>query len=247
MPIERGCTHPASFSFILNDAVAERHRRPENGSRSRRTMDSLERFCSRLLNEGRVVFDEPPVAPARDRDGAAAFLSRAFSVERMRIAGTSIAYDPDVAVEAAELVRHACWALVCHDEPAEALGVRLSMRHAPKTAGAHLSADLTLRYLPDVLRRVRALTPTDSLVALLSTTLRQWPLSGVLSDVREPPLSPLDFGGHDGLMLLYAERLAARAKATWVPRGRAGEFAALVFQETGRPLPSPVPEAARDA
>lgn len=210
-------------------------------------MDSLERFCSRLLNEGRVVFEERPATLAQGSDGAAAFLSRAFDAECLSIAGPSIAYDPDVAIAAAELVRHACWAVVCHDEPAESLGARLSMREPPKTAAAHVSADLTLRYLPDVLRRVRALAPSDPLVARLSATLRLWPLSGVLSDVREPPLSPLDFGGHEGLILLYAERLRAHAKAGWVPRGRAGEFAALVFQEAGRSLPALVSETARDA
>ena len=41
----------------------------------------------------------------------------------------------------------------------------------------------------------------------MADVLRRWPLSGVLSDVVEAPIGPLEFGGHPGLMLLYAERL----------------------------------------
>ena len=70
-------------------------------------------------------------------------------------------------------------------------------------------------------RRARALDPADALVGLLERVLRQWPLSGVLAGLDEGPTSPLDFGGHEGLMLLYAERLARGPSPSWRPSGRA--------------------------
>ena len=87
----------------------------------------------------------------------------------------------------------------------------------PPTPAHHLSADLTLRYLPQVLNRARGLDPTDPLIGLLEDVLRRWPLSGVLSDVAEAPLGSLEFGGHPGLLLLYAERLAANDRPAWRP------------------------------
>jgi hypothetical protein len=154
-----------------------------------------------------------------------------------------IAFDAAVACEAAELVRQACWSAVCHDEAADLIRGRFVMSRAPRSASQHLSADLTFRYLPQILGRARALGPSDPFIGFLSDVMRQWPLSGVLSEVREPPLGPLDFGGHEGLMLLYAERLVRHARPAWVPAtGRPREYAALVFQECGRTLPPPAAE-----
>src|SRR5262249_34334292 len=85
------------------------------------------------------------------------------------------------------------------------------------SAGQHLSADLLLRYLPQVHCRARALSPDDNLTRLLTGVLRQWPLSGVLSDVAEGPTTPLQFSDHPGLLLLYTERLARHDRPAWRP------------------------------
>ena len=68
----------------------------------------------------------------------------------------------------------------------------------------------------------------------METLLRQWPLTGVLADVAEEPLTPPEFDGHPGLLLLYAERLARHEKPAWVPHGKAFEYVELVFRELGK-------------
>ena len=59
-------------------------------------------------------------------------------------------------------VASACWALVNHDERPEDLAPRLSMSRLPRTPAHHLSADLVLRYLPQVHRRARAIGGNQS-------------------------------------------------------------------------------------
>lgn len=49
----------------------------------------------------------------------------------------------------------------------------------PPTASAHYSADLTLRYLPDLFRLCRGLAENDPLLAQLRTTGGDWPLSSI--------------------------------------------------------------------
>src|SRR5205823_131332 len=99
--------------------------------------------------------------------------------------------------------------------------------------------DLMLRFLPQVYRRARGIAVDDVLAATLAQTLRRWPLSGVLSDVAEAPLTPLDLNGHPGLLLLYAERLAGNVKPAWLPAdGPVREQVDRVFAERGLTVPA---------
>ena len=71
-------------------------------------------------------------------------------------------------------------------------------------------------------------TPRTRWSRLIERVLRRWPLSGVLAGLDEGPTAPLDLGGHEGLMLLYAERLSRRDAPAWRPSGRPLEYVELV-------------------
>jgi hypothetical protein len=180
-------------------------------------MDCLAEFLQSLLYEGRVVFHQRPIPAASA--GAVAVLERAYAAYRLEVAGALIPFDAAVAVAAAELVRQASWALVNHDARPEQLEQLLTMSLAPTLPAHHLSADLLFRFLPQIRRRARAFDPADVLPVLLEKVLRRWPLSGVLAALDEGPGAPLDLGGHPGLRLLYAERLAAHEATAWIPEG----------------------------
>ncbi len=86
------------------------------------------------------------------------------------------------------------------------------------TAGEHLSADVSFRFLPQVYRRARSMSPGDRLARTSSADLRRaWPLSGVLSDLEEGPKDVGDLGGTPGLYTGCAERLARDEKPAWMP------------------------------
>jgi hypothetical protein len=205
-------------------------------------MAAFEEFLSQLLDHGKVVFGsaKPPQDRPTARDVAA--LADAFATHALSLAGPPIAFDPRAACEAAELVRQASWALVSREERLADLKRRLRMTTAPSRPAQHLSADLLLRYVPQILRRARGLDPTDPLIQILADLLRRWPLSGVLSDVEDGPLVALDFGQHPGLLLLYAERLAANDRPAWrpAPSSPASGYYDLVVAE--RSPPRGIPE-----
>jgi hypothetical protein len=184
-------------------------------------MSNLVDFLGQLLSTGAVVFRQPPTPPDQERAAATDLLQRHFEVDRLEVAGPPLPFRPAVAFAAAVLVRDACWFLVCHNEPPEEVARRTALP-APASAADHLSADLTLRFLPNITRRARLISPADALPGLLATVLRRWPLSGVLAeeaDVADGPLTPPTFDDHPGLLLLYAERLAAHEKPAWLPEG----------------------------
>lgn len=203
-------------------------------------MSMFHEFLAQLLDQGKVVFRSTRVPHDRPSARGVAILAEAFETTCLSVAGPRVAFDPAVACAAAELVRQASWAVVCHGERMADLEKRLKMPAMAATPSQHLSADLMLRYVPQILRRARGLDPSDPLIELLATILRRWPLSGVLSDVDEGPLVPLDFGGHSGLLLLYAERLLANDRPSWRPQqpGKTWDYYELVLDEHGRADPS---------
>jgi hypothetical protein len=199
-------------------------------------MASFHEFLTALLNDGKVVFRSASAPHDRPRAEDIALLEKAHNAFRLSVAGPEIPFDPAVGYSAAELVRQASWALVNHDDRVSQLKKRLTMPVQPVTPAHHLSADLMLHYLPQILKRARGLDPSDPLISFLEGVLRQWPLSGVLSDVADAPIASLDFGGHPGLLLLYAERLAAHDRPAWRPvqPGPGWEYFELVNDQRSR-------------
>jgi hypothetical protein len=196
-------------------------------------------FLRRLLSEGSVVLSGPPVFSREDRGDATALLAAAFADHALDVGGPALPFDAPAALAAAECVGRACWFLVSHDEQADVVARALTLPPPEGLPAAHLSADVALRFLPSIHRRARAFAPDDVLTSALAKILRQWPLSGVLADLADPPLSAPTFGGHSGLLLLYAERLASHQKTAWVTDGPARPFVEMVFAERGLRLPAP--------
>jgi hypothetical protein len=197
-------------------------------------MSLFSEFLSELLYEGRVHLKERAFLSASNRPEVQGVLTRAFADYQLDVAGPCLPFAPATALAAAELVADACWFLVNHDKPEVELEKRLVMSGPPRSASEHLSADLLLRFLAQIHRRARRVNPADALTNSLAAVLRQWPLAGVLSDVEEPPLTPLDFEGHRGLLLLYAERLAQNNKHAWIPEGPGLEYVQMVWTTLGK-------------
>lgn len=195
-------------------------------------------WLARVLADGESVQEAPPELASAQRPAVTADLRAAFGRHALDVAGPPLAFDPVAAVGAAVVLARACWQLVGGDPGPLDVGAQ------PATASAHLSADLTLRFLAVVHRRARARSVEGELAVGLDRLLRAWPLSGVLADLDGEPTTPPDFDDHPGLQLLYAERLVATGRVGWVPKdGPARARAERVFAERGRPLPE---DRARD-
>ncbi len=192
-------------------------------------MASLTTFLRGVFDDGRLLLREP--LPAQADPDALAVLAEAHRRHALGVAGPAIAFDGPTALAAGRVLYQAGWYLLSANEPVDAARLRMP---DPRTPAQHLAADLLLRYLPAVHRRAQALRPDDELAAALANLLRRWPLSGVLADIDDEPLTPTDFGGHRGLCLLYAERLARHEKGAWFPTGEAIEAVELVWHDLGR-------------
>jgi hypothetical protein len=197
-------------------------------------MSALVEFVHRLLTEGSVVLRQRPHLESAECEQAVAVLEKAYRDYRLDVAGPLLDFDRQTALAATAHLWFACWFLLVRDDPPEEVARCLHFPASPRTAAEHLSGDLVLRFLPQVYRRARGAAVDDVLTTTLAQTLRRWPLTGVLSEVAEAPLTAPELDGHSGLLLLYAERLAGNLKRAWVPaEGLGREQVERVFAERG--------------
>ncbi|HEX3313980.1 MAG TPA: hypothetical protein VHR72_03760 [Gemmataceae bacterium] len=190
-------------------------------------------FVRLLLREGRLRIGAD--ATWKLTDEALDALKAALRAQSLGLAGPTIVGALDALIPALHVVyRFGRRALHPETTPAES-DASLRMPHPPRSPEEHLGADLALRFLPGLLQRLLARDPGDELVTAIKAVLRDWPVSGVLADISEPPTAPLDFGGHLGVRFLYAERLADRERPGWFPSADDCDGLNMVWLVLGRP------------
>jgi hypothetical protein len=201
-------------------------------------MASLVAFLRGLLEDGAVLLHARPHTRGDERPEAETLLAKAFADHCLDVAGPPIVFDAGTALAVAEQLWFACWFLLHRSEPPAEVEKCLRPCTSPVTASQHLSADLVLRFAPQVYRRARRADATDTLTKCLEQLLRWHPLAGVLSDIEEGPLAPVCLEDHPGLLLLYAERLAENPRPAWAVEGPVSPYIEMVFVERGLPLPT---------
>ena len=180
------------------------------------------------------MIEEPPVWKTPEDPKAQAVCRRAFAEYRPEAGGPLLDLDSDIVLASARLLYTAAWFLFHFEQSNQDVATVLAFPKKPASASQHLSVDLVFRYLPAILGRARALPTGDVLAGIIAEILRRWPLSGVLADLSAGPAEPLDFSGHSGLQLLYAERLAQHFKPAWLPGENDRAYVELVWTELGK-------------
>lgn len=200
-------------------------------------MASFVQFLESLLSEGAVVLRTRPIVEAKDVPKAQRLLADVYEDYRLDVAGPATAFDAPAAIAAAQRLWFACWFLLHRGDPPDEIEKCLPPLAPPMSAAQHLSTDLVLRFAVQIHRRARSLAPADVLTKRLEQMLRDHPLSGVLADIEEGPLTPIHLGDHAGLYLLYAERLAEKPRPAWTPEGPALAYVEMIFAERGLVVP----------
>ncbi|HJT31985.1 MAG TPA: hypothetical protein VJ783_08010, partial [Pirellulales bacterium] len=181
-------------------------------------MSPLRTFLMSLVEHGRVEVAAVGEALEARTGEADELLLGCDELSRAQLAFTAPPYHPAVARWAAELIDRGCQALVYRQLDAGAVRQSLSVDcPAPIDGGVLYSADLMLRYLPDLLILARGMAEHDVLVDELLRLAAAWPLSSV----GVQPLGPeqldrqsLEIIVADAcLRQLYVDRVIARRDA----------------------------------
>jgi hypothetical protein len=170
----------------------------------------LTSFLTDLLSSGAVTLAGRP-APFAEADLAAAGqLLRAYHADdALELPHHAPDFDAPAALWAAGVLYHTIQLALVRELDEAAIHEYLPDYPREATPAAVYSADLCLRYLPDLLRLARGLAPADALVSRLLRLARHWPLS---FDGPAPPDEAAEARvlGHPALRQEYVDRLIRR-------------------------------------
>jgi hypothetical protein len=161
---------------------------------------------------------------ARD-EGLAALLKEWHGEACEDLAGPALEFDEAAARRGTTMLFRAAWFYLHRDAAAAQMSALLEEPlPAPVTAAALFSADLTLRYLPEVHRLARTLAPGDPLLAALQAMAEAQPLSGAGIPPAEDGTRTPDAAAwsamraHPGLWRLFIDRVIHANARWWLAR-----------------------------
>ena len=167
-----------------------------------------------------TVADERPVAD---------FLLKEYEKECLEFPAAPPGFEQEAAIWAAKTLYITAQLLLFREKEEEEIARLLPAYPGTVSPGAMLSADLCLRFLPDILEKAREISPDDILISLLENHLQQWHFSGVGCAPDNASLDWDPIAENDCLKKLYIDRIIQRRvlPLTEIPLLRSGVMAAM--------------------
>ncbi|TVT41825.1 hypothetical protein FNT36_10405 [Hymenobacter setariae] len=140
----------------------------------------LTSFLQDLLATGSITVSGQPVPfETADLEATEKLLREYYAEDRLDLPHAAPAFEAAAALWAVQYLYYTAVLAVVRELDEAAIARHLPEFEGEVTPAASYSADLSLRYLPDLLQLAKGLAPADTLVVRLRHTARQWPLSFV--------------------------------------------------------------------
>lgn len=171
---------------------------------------TLSDFLQSLFAEGKVVANGKPGTFSPDEIRAAEPILRQFYKEdALEMPANVPNFHPEAALSAARYLYNAVQLVINRDLDAEIVEKYLNILPEPATPEIIYSADLSLRYLPELFSLAKGLSPLDIVVAKLKETATRWPFSSVGVEI-EDEYDLEKIIGHPALKYAYSDRILAK-------------------------------------
>ncbi|WBO86871.1 hypothetical protein [Hymenobacter yonginensis] len=164
-------------------------------------------FLHELLTTGcTVLTGQPDSFEPADLHAAENLLRDYHAEDATELPHTAPSFNVEAALWAATYLYQAVKLALVRELDETVVHKKLRDFSGDKTPAAIYSADLTFRYLPDLLLIAKGLAPGDALVVRLQATARQWPFSSVGTDCvgAEADTAML---AHSALRQAYVDRI----------------------------------------
>lgn len=137
-----------------------------------------------------------------------AYLEKEYYRESLNFPShTTPAFDKEAALWGAQFIYVAVQLLLYRENKPEDLDALVPHYTGQRAISAQLSADLMLRFLPDLINHLQIIDPEDALLSLLEQQLALWPYSAVKYVAKQVPPDLAIITPDPGFLQLYIDRI----------------------------------------
>jgi hypothetical protein len=167
----------------------------------------LTNFIAGLINDGKVkVVPQLQAFEAEDLRLATVHLQQYYEDDIQEMPAAAPSFDENAALWAARYLYTAVQFILLRNLDETTMQEHLLPYSGELTPAAMYSADLTLRYLPDLFDLAKGLSPNDPLVKLMKETAQLWPFSSAGISMSENTDLSVIFS-HASLKQTYIDRI----------------------------------------
>ncbi|SIT02489.1 hypothetical protein [Chryseobacterium gambrini] len=130
-----------------------------------------------------TIFSNIHEISKKEEQDAADYFQAEFEKERLEFLSDTLVCDTETAVWAAKIVYHSAQLHLIRENTAKDLNKLIPSFKGKKDISAMLSADLSLRFLPQIVSALQVSDPEDPLVKMLENILKQFHYSAVGMDL----------------------------------------------------------------
>lgn len=164
-----------------------------------------------LRKEGTLtVFSDFKTLSEKEEKEAEDFFESEFEKERLDFLSDKIPFNKEAAIWAAKVLYHSAQLYLIRKDTAKNLEKLIPQYQGEKNTSAILSADLSLRFLPQLLDALQVADSTDPLVKMLGNILHQFHYSGIGLDLNWENINWEEELKNKTYRKLYLERIVEK-------------------------------------
>jgi len=130
-----------------------------------------------------TIFSDLKEISKKEEQDAADYFELEFEKERLEFLSDQISCNKETAVWAAKVLYHSAQLFLIRENTAKDLNKLVPQYKGMRDISSILSADLSLRFLPQIIAALQNTDPEDPLIELLENILHQFHYSGVGLDL----------------------------------------------------------------
>jgi len=130
-----------------------------------------------------TIFTDLPEISKKEEEDAADYFESEFEKERLEFLSDEISCNRETAVWAAKILYHSAQLYLIRENTAKDLHKLIPNFKGKRDISSILSADLSLRFLPQIISALQNVDPEDTLVKMLENILQQFHYSAVGLDL----------------------------------------------------------------
>lgn len=164
-----------------------------------------------LRKEGALtIFSDLKTLTKKEENDAEDFFESEFEKERLDFLSDKIPFNKEAAIWAAKILYHSAQLYLIRKDTAKDLEKLIPQYQGEKDVSAILSADLSLRFLPQLLDALQVADSTDPLVKMLENISHQFHYSGIGLDLNLEKINWEEELKYKTYRKLYLERIVEK-------------------------------------